>query len=49
MFKCGSHDVTRSSSVVEDPKKDDTTSNSEVPSTNDVIGSLYRQKMYNNK
>lgn len=47
--KCGSHDVTRSSSVVEDPKKDDTTSNSEVPSTNDVIGSLYRQKMYNNK
>jgi hypothetical protein len=47
--KCGSHDVTRSSSVVEDPKKDDTTSNSEVPSTSDVIGSLYRQKMYNNK
>ena len=47
--KCGSHDVTRSSSVVEDHKKDDTTSNSEVPSTNDVIGSLYRQKMYNNK
>ena len=47
--KCGSHDVTRSSSVVDDPKKDDTTSNSEVPSTNDVIGSLYRQKMYNNK
>lgn len=47
--KCGSHDVTRSSSVVEDSKKDDTTSNSEVPSTNDVIGSLYRQKMYNNK
>lgn len=47
--KCGSHDVTRSSSVVEDPKKDDTTSNSEIPSTNDVIGSLYRQKMYNNK
>ena len=47
--KCGSHDVTRSSSVVEDPKKDDTTQNSEVPSTNDVIGSLYRQKMYNNK
>ena len=47
--KCGSHDVTRSSSVVEDPKKDDTTSNSDVPSTNDVIGSLYRQKMYNNK
>lgn len=46
--KCGSHDVTRSSSVVEDPKKDDTTQNSEVPSTNDVIGSLYRQKMYNN-
>lgn len=46
--KCGSHDVTRSSSVVEDHKKDDTTSNSEVPSTNDVIGSLYRQKMYNN-
>ena len=46
--KCGSHDVTRSSSVVEDPKKDDTTPNSEVPSTNDVIGSLYRQKMYNN-
>ena len=47
--KCGSHDVTRSSSVVEDPKKDDTTSNSDVPSTSDVIGSLYRQKMYNNK
>lgn len=47
--KCGSHDVTRSSSVVDDPKKDDTTSNSEIPSTNDVIGSLYRQKMYNNK
>ena len=47
--KCGSHDVTRSSSVVEDPKKDGTTQNSEVPSTNDVIGSLYRQKMYNNK
>lgn len=47
--KCGSHDVTRSSSVVEDHKKDDTTSNSEVPSTSDVIGSLYRQKMYNNK
>lgn len=47
--KCGSHDVTRSSSVVEDPKKEDTTSNSEVPSTPDVIGSLYRQKMYNNK
>lgn len=47
--KCGSHDVTRSSSVVEDPKKDDTTSNSEVSSTSDVIGSLYRQKMYNNK
>ena len=46
--KCGSHDVTRSSSVVEDPKKDDTTSNSDVPSTSDVIGSLYRQKMYNN-
>lgn len=44
--KCGSHDVTRGSSVVENPKKcEGTTSNSEVPSTDDAINDLYHQKM----
>lgn len=46
--KCGSHDVTHASSVIEEPKQEEeTTSNEEVPSTNSVIDNLYRQKMYN--
>ena len=45
---CGSHDISRGSSVQE-PAKDDpaTTHNSEVSSTNDVIEDLYNKKMYN--
>lgn len=45
---CGSHDISRGSSVQEPDKKDpDTTHNSEVSSTNDVIEDLYNKKMYN--
>lgn len=45
---CGSHDVSRGSSVQE-PAKDDhnTTQNSEVNSTDEVIEDLYNKKMYN--
>lgn len=45
---CGSHDISRGSSVQEPNKKDpDTTHNSEVSSTHDVIEDLYNKKMYN--
>ena len=45
---CGSHDISRGSSVQEPDKNDpDTTHNSEVSSTNDVIDDLYNKKMYN--
>ena len=45
---CGSHDISRGSSVQEPDKNDpDTTHNSEVSSTNDVIEDLYNKKMYN--
>ena len=45
---CGSHDISRGSSVQEPDKKDpNTTHNSEVSSTNDVIEDLYNKKMYN--
>ena len=45
---CGSHDISRGSSVQEPDKNDpDTTNNSEVSSTNDVIEDLYNKKMYN--
>lgn len=45
---CGSHDISRGSSVQEPNKKDpDTAHNSEVSSTNDVIEDLYNKKMYN--
>ena len=45
---CGSNDISRGSSVQE-PAKDDpnTTQNSEVNSTDDVIENLYNKKMYN--
>lgn len=44
---CGSHDVTRGSSVAEDPKDPETTQNSEVPSTEDLIDKMYQEKMSN--
>ena len=45
---CGSHDISRGSSVQEPDKNDpDTTHNAEVSSTNDVIEDLYNKKMYN--
>ena len=45
---CGSHDISRGSSVQEPDKKDpNTTQNSEVNSTDDVIENLYNKKMYN--
>ena len=45
---CGSHDISRGSSVQEPDKNDhDTIHNSEVSSTNDVIEDLYNKKMYN--
>ena len=45
---CGSHDISRGSSVQEPVKEDPaTTHNSEVSSTNDVIEDLYNKKMYN--
>lgn len=47
--KCGSHDISRASSVqeTEEPKKDDTTQNSEPQGTADVINGLYKSKMFN--
>lgn len=45
---CGSHGISRGSSVQEPAKEDPaTTHNSEVNSTNDVIEDLYNKKMYN--
>lgn len=44
--KCGSHDVSRSSSVAEpEDKKEDTTENKEISSTGSVLDQLYRKKM----
>lgn len=50
--KCGSKDVNRASSVTEDDTQDkkttdgaDTTKNSELPSTKNVIDNLYRNKI----
>lgn len=45
---CGSHDISRGSSVQE-PEKDlvDTTKNSEVNSTEDILKGIYNNKMYN--
>ena len=47
--KCGSHDISRASSVqeTEEPKKDGTTQNSEPQGTADVINGLYKSKMFN--
>ena len=47
--KCGSHDISRASSVqeTEEPKKDGTTQNSEPKGTADVINGLYKSKMFN--
>lgn len=44
---CGSHDVSRGSSVQEPKEDPNTTQNSEVNSTDDVIENLYNKKMYN--
>lgn len=47
--KCGSHDISRASSVqeTEEPKNDGTTQNSEPQRTADVINGLYKSKMFN--
>ena len=47
--KCGSHDISRASSVqeTEEPKNDGTTQNSEPKGTADVINGLYKSKMFN--